>query len=127
MSALLTRRELLRATLGTATALALPDCAVPVREERLFQIGLCQWSYHPAFYAGELSALDFPQLARTRYGVHGVDWVNSLLLRTKGGSAEPPGALAFFRELRARCDAQDVRSLVLLLDMPPGVPLLGAS
>jgi sugar phosphate isomerase/epimerase len=70
------RRGFLRrvATLACAPSLgrALQPSAAP-----LFKISLAQWSLHRTIRAGGLAHLDFAELARQRFGIDAIEYVNS--------------------------------------------------
>jgi sugar phosphate isomerase/epimerase len=115
--------------MGSAAGLALAGCLPLPREAAppLFGIGLCQWAYHVAHFSGELEALAFPELALQRHGVTALDWTSRLFLRAGDPTPVSPDDHAFFRALRARCDALGMRSLVVLVDLGDDVPPLGAT
>ena len=111
------RRDFLRA--GAAGALALG--AVPLTGGPLaaalrraqdsapwFRISLAEWSLHRTLFAGTMSNLDFPGRAR-ELGFAGVEYVNSFFK----DKAKDYGYLG---ELRRRCDALGVTSLLIMCD-----------
>jgi sugar phosphate isomerase/epimerase len=75
----------------------------------LFSISLAEWSLHRTLGAGALEHLDFPRTARQEFGIDAVEYVNALF---KDRSSEP----AYLSELKARCDANGVRSLLIMCD-----------
>jgi sugar phosphate isomerase/epimerase len=75
----------------------------------LFRISLAEWSLHRALNAGELTNLDFPALARTEYGIGGVEYVNSFF-------KDKAEDTAYLTDLRTRCEDHDVTSVLIMCD-----------
>jgi sugar phosphate isomerase/epimerase len=67
------RRNFLR----SAGALAVPFAGAAAQDAK-FRISLAEWSIHRAIRAHTLSNLDFPQVARERFGIEGLEFVNQL-------------------------------------------------
>ncbi len=83
----------------------------PQRPKLLYDISLAQWSLHRALRAkGEdrLDHLDFPATARG-LGIAAVEYVNSFF-KDKARDEK------YLGELRDRCDAEGVRSLLIMCD-----------
>ena len=102
------------ATVPAAYSLALQGCGSqpspePGTEPLLFRISLAEWSLHRALSAGELDNLDFPGVARTEYGIEGVEYVNSFFM----DRAED---FTYLADLRNRCEGHGVRSLLIMCD-----------
>jgi L-ribulose-5-phosphate 3-epimerase len=74
----------------------------------LFEISLAEWSLHRTLRAGTLTNLDFPRKARS-FGLAAVEYVNSFF-------ADRVGDAKYLAELRARCTAEGVRSLLIMCD-----------
>lgn len=75
----------------------------------MFEISLAQWSLHRALFDGSLEALSFPGLARSRFDLDAVEYVNVFF--KDAGSDE-----AFIESLRARAADAGVRSLLIMVD-----------
>lgn len=91
--------------LGSTGLLGLASgCAKPA-----FKISLAQWSLHRAFFGGEIEPLDFPIVARNRFGISAVEYVNQFY-------KEEVGRLAAIRELRNRANGSGVQSLLIMVD-----------
>lgn len=73
----------------------------------MFPISLAQWSLHRTLYDGGMDPLDFPSVARLEYGLEAVEYVNSFYRDL------PTGWVA---ELKSRCQAEGVRSLLIMCD-----------
>jgi sugar phosphate isomerase/epimerase len=110
------RREFLAgaaASVPAAWALAhdrtAPDGATAGRQPPLFSISLAEWSLHRTLGAGALDHLDFPRTARHDFGIDAVEYVNSLF-------EDRSTAAGYLAELKTRCDANGVRSVLIMCD-----------
>jgi len=63
--------------LKSAGVLAVPFSGASAQSAK-FRISLAEWSIHKAIRAHSLSNLDFPQVARERFGIEGLEFVNQL-------------------------------------------------
>jgi sugar phosphate isomerase/epimerase len=96
----------------------------------LFRISLAEWSLHRALESGGLDHLDFPRAAKRDYGIEAVEYV-STFFSDPSGRQRPTGpspadgryfrgsAAAdrrYLRDLKGRCDGEDVRSLLVMCD-----------
>ncbi|MBL9032849.1 MAG: sugar phosphate isomerase/epimerase [Phycisphaerae bacterium] len=107
---MLTRREAVASIVASVAVLApralvRPARAAPPRP--LFTISLAQWSLHRALGSGSLDHLDFPGLARSRFAIDAVEYVNSFFK-----SAEA----SYVAELRRRADDAGVVSVLIMCD-----------
>jgi sugar phosphate isomerase/epimerase len=73
----------------------------------MFPISLAQWSLHRVLYDGGMDPLDFPGVAKLEYGLEAVEYVNSFYRELPSG---------WVAELRSRCEAEGVRSLLIMCD-----------
>jgi sugar phosphate isomerase/epimerase len=48
------------------------------QQKKWFQISLAEWSIHKAVRSGQVKNLDFPKLAREKFGIEGLEFVNTL-------------------------------------------------
>ncbi|MDP7574018.1 MAG: TIM barrel protein, partial [Phycisphaerales bacterium] len=72
-------------------------------------VSLAQWSLHRMLQAGELSAEDFPTFTRERFGITGVEYVNSFF---KDRSTDD----AWLSALDTRCKEAGVKSVLIMID-----------
>lgn len=109
------RRQFLRVAAGAATAAGLRCAPSPAPEptgtaqEPWFRISLAQWSLHRALGRGELDTLAFITAARQDYGLEAVEYVNIFF-------REQAEDLAYLRQMQERCDAEGVRSVLIMCD-----------
>ncbi|MFQ6046352.1 MAG: sugar phosphate isomerase/epimerase family protein [Gemmatimonadales bacterium] len=97
-----------------AALLAKPSAllARPARhrpDDPLFRISLAEWSLHRTIRAAHLDNLDFPVVARSEYGLDGVEYVNSFF-------KDRAQDTAYLRQLKRRADDHGVRSLLIMCD-----------
>ena len=53
----------------------------PATGKRLFfDISLAEWSFHRALFAGKMTNLDFPVVAKKDYGIAAVEYVNQFFM-----------------------------------------------
>jgi sugar phosphate isomerase/epimerase len=74
-----------------------------------FKISLAEWSFHKALEKGEMTNLDFPRIARTKYGIDGVEYVSTFF----NGKGEDQDYLS---KLKAECGKYGVKSLLIMVD-----------
>ncbi len=102
-----TRRDFVRiaaAVTGLAAVGRVPDLGA---RGPMYQISLAQWSLHRALYDARLDPLEFPRVTRTEYGLQAVEYVNSFYRDLPAG---------WISELKSRCEAEGVRSLLIMCD-----------
>lgn len=74
-----------------------------------FDISLAQWSLHRALSKGSLDHLDFITAARRTYEIEAVEYVNTFFFKRARDRA-------YLGEMKARCDTEGVRSLLIMCD-----------
>ncbi|NIP80119.1 MAG: TIM barrel protein [Gemmatimonadetes bacterium] len=102
---------------GAGTLAAIPGCAgagaaaanAAPGDPDLFDISLAQWSLHRTLFAGDLDPLDFPAVARDRYGLGAVEYVNQFF-RDRARDQ------AWLARLRRSAEEAGVRSLLIMVD-----------
>jgi len=65
------RRQFLAAALGGSVAAF-------AQNQKWFKVSLAEWSVHKAIRSGQLKNIDFPKLAREKFGIEGLEFVNTL-------------------------------------------------
>jgi len=78
-------------------------------QEQRFKISLAEWSLHNALWKGEITNLDFPVIAKTKYNLDAVEYV-STFFKGKGEDME------YLTKLRDVCKANGVKSLLIMVD-----------
>ena len=70
------RRTFVRNTFLSAGSLAMPSLLESFALPSGIKISLAQWSLHRTLEAGKLDNLEFPGVARNKYGIEAVEYVN---------------------------------------------------
>lgn len=99
---------------GAGTLAGLPGCSAgpdAARDDTVdpFGISLAEWSLHRTLFAGDLDPLDFPAVARDRYGLGAVEYVNQFF-------TDRARDQAWLARLRRGAEAAGVRSLLIMVD-----------
>lgn len=96
---------------GITLAGGLSSFIQPEEEEKFdFKISLAQWSLHKAFFNKQIDPLDFPVVAKKKFGISGVEYVNQFFL-------DKAKDKTWLTELKKRCDDHDVKSLIIMIDL----------
>lgn len=106
---MMTRRTFLRGTVIGGAACACGGAAWASSPASGISISLAQWSLHTAIFSGEMSAMDFAVVARERFGIDAIEYVNQFY-------REQVGSPDFGRDLRRRADDNGVSSLLIMVD-----------
>lgn len=104
------RRDFLR-TLGLATAgMALaPTMDLFAGKKKWFEISLAEWSLHKTLYKGDLKNIDFPELAAKKFGIYGVEYVNSFF-------KDKAKDMTYLKDLNNRAKENGVRNVMIMVD-----------
>jgi L-ribulose-5-phosphate 3-epimerase len=112
------RRRFLQGALAGASALGLglrPAGAAEVTGKPAagkigdFKISLAEWSLHDTLFKGKMSNLDFPAVAREKYGIEAVEFVNQFF-KDKSKDA------SYLKDLKKRADDQGVTCVLIMID-----------
>lgn len=122
---MMTRRDFVRRSAGAVIGasvfpLACGDQAAPgtsaatgagaaAGSDPIFRISLAEWSLHKALYAGELTNLNFPRVARADYGIDAIEYVN-------GFFKDKARDTAYLTELKSICEGEGVTSVLIMCD-----------
>jgi sugar phosphate isomerase/epimerase len=78
-------------------------------QEQRFKISLAEWSFHIALGKGEMTNLDFPRIAKTKYNLDAVEYVSSFFT----GKSEDT---KYLTSLKDSCTKYGVKSLLIMVD-----------
>ena len=78
-------------------------------QEQKFKISLAEWSFHVALGKGEMTNLDFPRIAKTKYNLDAVEYVSIFF---KGKSEDTK----YLTSLKDSCTKYGVESLLIMVD-----------
>ena len=101
------RRDFLAGTLAFGTASLLP--AAQPKPKDWFTISLAEWSLHRTIFGGDMTNLDFPKVAREKYGIDAIEYVNQFF-KDKAKDAK------YLAELKQICKDQGVKSVLIMCD-----------
>jgi sugar phosphate isomerase/epimerase len=74
-----------------------------------FKISLAEWSLHKALQKKEIVNLDFPAIAREKYAIEGVEFVNQFFKDKAHDSS-------YLKELKKRASDQGVTCVLIMID-----------
>jgi sugar phosphate isomerase/epimerase len=74
-----------------------------------FKVSLAEWSFHRALEKGEMTNLDFPRIAKTKYNLDAVEYVSSFF---KGKSEDTQ----YLTSVKDSCAKYGVSSLLIMVD-----------
>jgi len=107
------RRGFIKGTMagGALMGLGLPLLRAETSwaAEPAFKISLAEWSLHNALFAGEISNLDFPRLAREQYGIEGAEFVNQFFKDKAHDST-------YLKDLKTRANDHGVTCVLIMID-----------
>lgn len=108
MPAPLSRRGFLAAGAAAAACLsASPLFAAPA--DPPFRISLAEWSLHRSIFGGKVDHLDFAKIAKTEFGIDGVEYVNQFF-KDKAKDEK------YLGEMKKRAEDLGVKSLLIMVD-----------
>ena len=113
MSFSLSRRHFLSASAGFLAASSLGKSLfaadAPAGKAPLFKISLAQWSLHRRFFNDKADPLDFAKMAKTEFGIDGIEYVNQFF-------KDKAQDQAYLGELKKRADDNGVTSVLIMCD-----------
>jgi sugar phosphate isomerase/epimerase len=77
--------------------------------QQRFKISLAEWSFHRALEKGEMTNLDFPRIAKTKYDLDAIEYV-SIFFKGKGEDS------GYLTALKDSCTKYSVKSLLIMVD-----------
>ena len=104
-----------QASLLTAASL-LPGAVLAdsLKKKAFFAISLAEWSLHKALYAGKITNLDFPGIAKKEFGISIVEYVNQFF-------KDKANDTAYLNELLTRCKDNGVTNHLIMIDGEGGM------
>ena len=80
-----------------------------VTAQKKIQISLAEWSLHKTIEKGEMTNLDFPRMAKTKFDISAIEYVSSFF----NGKAEDS---AYLTQIKQECAKYKVKSLLIMVD-----------
>ncbi|MGC8640303.1 MAG: sugar phosphate isomerase/epimerase family protein [Isosphaeraceae bacterium] len=104
------RRSFLKSSAAGASALGLARLVeTRAADSGAFKISLAEWSLHRALFAGKISNLDFPRIAREEYGIEGAEFVNQFF-------KDKAHDHAYLKDLKSRANDHGVTCVLIMID-----------
>lgn len=132
---MINRRTFLEQSLHLAASISLINSACSLsKKEPLFKISLAEWSLHRTLFGdalkklgwekmieglkkdsqatltGEIDNLDFPIIARQKFGIDAVEYVNQFFL-------DKARDIKYLKELKKRADNEGVKNVLIMCDL----------
>ncbi len=79
-----------------------------------FKISLAQWSLHNALQKGDMDHLDFATLAKTKFGISGIEYVSQFF-------QDKAKDTSYLGEMKMRADDNGVQQLLIMIDGEGGL------
>src|SRR5688572_7386724 len=109
-----TRRQFIKQSLvGAGALLAFPSFS---RLNTVLQLSLAEWSLHRALNAGKIDHLDFPRIAKEKFGISAVEYVNGFFGGKKINFKDAGKDRAYLNELLKRSTDAGVVNHLLMVD-----------
>lgn len=104
------RRDFLKNLGLTAAGVALlPSLDLLAAPKNWFDISLAEWSLHKTLFKGDLKNIDFPELAAKKFGIYGVEYVNSFF-------KDKAQDMTYLKDLKSRAKDNGVRNVLIMID-----------
>ncbi len=104
-------KQLGQASAGLGLYAALPPLPALAEsgKKMFFEISLAEWSLHKTLFAGKMTNLDFPVMAKQTFGISVVEYVNQFF-------KDKARDTAYLKDLMKRCDDNGVKSHLIMID-----------
>ena len=114
---IISRRKFIKGTAFTTGALFMHPVlkAMAIRQSGL-EISLAEWSYHRALQAGKIDHLDFPSLAKNKFGIGAVEYVNGFFGGKKKNFREAGKNTKYLAEMLKRSNDAGVVNHLIMVD-----------
>ena len=112
MQSSFSRRNFIATSLASTAAIACANSsplAFAQAKAEPFKISLAQWSLHKPLFSKEIDNLDFAKIAKERFGIEAVEYVNQFF-KDKAKNTE------YLTELKKRADGEGVKMLLIMCD-----------
>ena len=92
-----------------ATALAYTPLLASIPSSKLLKISLAQWSLHRSINEGIINPVDFASIAKERYKIDAVEYVNQFYLESATDEI-------FWHKMKERSNQAGIKNLVIMVD-----------
>jgi len=87
----------------------IPFDVAAVAKKEFFKISLAEWSFHKALFAGKMTNMDFPLIAKKDFGIDIVEYVSVFF---KKSESDP----AYIKELLNRTKNEGIQNHLIMVD-----------
>ena len=96
---------------GVAAASLIPSFSLFAEEQKKFdfKISLAEWSLHKDLFSGKITNLDFPVIAKMKYDINAVEYVNQFF-------KDKAKDISYLNQLKQRCTDNGVTSVLIMVD-----------
>lgn len=102
-----------KSALATAAIAALPNTSIANlmtnSKDSDLKLSLAQWSLHRALEKDEIKAVDFAQIAKNKYDISAIEYVNQFYVDMANSSK-------FWSQMKQRAEDEGVKSLLIMVD-----------
>jgi sugar phosphate isomerase/epimerase len=110
-----TRRHFIKQSLLSTGALAMIPAFSEFKAAGL-ELSLAEWSLHRALEAGTIDHLDFPSIAKNKFGIGAVEYVNGFFGGKKKNFKEAAKDTVYLKELLKRSKEAGVVNHLIMID-----------
>lgn len=113
----ITRRKFLKnSAMCTGAVIMHPMLKAVAIQESGLEISLAEWSYHRALQAGKIDHLDFASLAKNKFGINAVEYVNGFFGGKKKNFREAGKSSKYLGEMLKRSNDAGVINHLIMVD-----------
>lgn len=113
----ITRRKFLKnSAMCTGAVIMHPMLKAVAIQESGLEISLAEWSYHRALQAGKIDHLDFASLAKNKFGINAVEYVNGFFGGRKKNFREAGKSSKYLGEMLKRSNDAGVINHLIMVD-----------
>jgi sugar phosphate isomerase/epimerase len=91
--------------LASGTAGLFTSCKA--KDKLFFDISLAEWSFHNALFDKKMTNLEFPEIAKEKFGITAVEYVNTFF---------PSAEKAYLKKLKKRTEELGVENVLIMVD-----------
>ena len=95
--------------MAAAVAVAPSTFAKDFANKNFFEISLAEWSFHKALFSKKMDNLDFPEIAKKKFDISVVEYVNQFF-KDKANDTK------YLSELLKRCKDNVVKNHLIMVD-----------
>ena len=79
------------------------------KDQLFFKISLAEWSFHRTIEEGKMTNLDFPRIAKTKYNIDAIEFVNQFFMNKAEDTV-------YLNKLKKECNKYHVKCVLIMID-----------